>query len=281
MFSKGTTLHELLRLPQHVVGMYRLRRNDMYIEKIKYGRSWRQRMLFMKPKNPSLAIKGVVIYIHGGAWISGGPEMFKSTAQFFVDQGFVVFNWTYRMLPLYHYKHMREDITQALLTTLNILKERNLSHKKILLGGTSAGGHLAAHLLYNRKILAKYGLSQELFAGLFAYVSPLDLNEMKQGNILRMYAGQKGSDQFLAANPINYIQDNEHLPVLCVHGANDGMVSFKSNFSFVEKMRRFNPTVIEFHLIENGTHLSVSNSFFDGSEKEKAIFSNWMKKLTF
>lgn len=278
--TKGTLPYELLHLPQHLWKLYHLPRENMLENRHYYGTNSRQYLLFFRPKNDT-PVRGVAIYIHGGAWMSGSPEMFKATAQSLVDRGYAVFNFSYRLLPFYQSADMRQDTSDALLLALSLMREHGLGHHRILLGGTSAGGHLAAHLLLNVENLRKIGLEQDIFKGFFSYVSPLNLEAMPSATVIRLYAGKRGSESFKQANPINYLTGHEGLPMLCVAGDSDGIVSKEAVASFARKAAAFRPELIHYHVVEGGTHLDTANTWIEQNAPLRNLFDDWLKKVEY
>jgi acetyl esterase/lipase len=278
MIPKGTLPYELLHLPQHLWKIYNLPRENMVESRHYYGRNFRQYILFLRPKDMR-NVRGVAVYVHGGAWMSGSPEMFKATAQALVDRGYVAFNWAYRLLPFYKHPHMREDISNALLLTLSLMREHGLEQHRLIVGGTSAGGHLAAHLLFNQAKLAEIGLNQAIFKGFFSYVSPLDLDKMPSSTVIRLYAGKRGDASFETANPINYLTGDEGLPMLCVSGSSDGIVNTESVLSFAEKAGRSQPELVHYHMVKDGTHLDTSNTWIVPHSPERRFFDDWLEAV--
>lgn len=90
-------------------------------------------------KNPT----PVIVWIHGGAWMSGRglvPNWIPS----FVDDGFAVATVNYRLLQEARNPAQIEDVSAAIRFISRNAKQYNLDRDKIGVWGASAGGHLAA-----------------------------------------------------------------------------------------------------------------------------------------
>ena len=85
----------------------------------------------------------VFLDIHGGAWVLGGGDLCKMTTIALANAvGVRAWSVDYRMPPDYPYPTPLEDCVAAYRL---LLDERNPS--EIIVGGTSAGGNLAAALI--------------------------------------------------------------------------------------------------------------------------------------
>jgi len=194
----------------------------------------------------------VVVLWHGGGWRVGWPGLHPTMAEFFLREGFPVVMPAYRLAPFAWHKHMREDLTLALLKTLELLSARNAGDKKLLVGGISAGGTLAAHLVYDRATLEDAGHSQDLFSGFISFAGPLDLDQMPYFRAVNQYAGGKpGSAAFKTANPVNYLRADEKIPALLLHSRTDAIVPYACSESFFK--RYTGPKLL--HTLPGKTHL--------------------------
>ena len=274
---KKTNLYEILRIPIFLVRSIFAERKNMITEKHKFGKHRRQYVLFFKPLNNHSPKKNVIVYYHGGGWRSGSPELLKSNAQFLINQGYFVFMPSYRRAPFNGYQEIREDLTNSLQKVIEIMEDNHLVDKKIILGGMSAGGNLAALKLYDRKELAKIGFAQERFGGIMFFGAPLDLSTMKDTFVLRDFAGKRTSKTFEKANPINHLQADEKIPVLCVHGTHDGLVPFSSALSFTEKLKSINENILTFIPLNNTSHLKTASWAYADNDIRKIII-DWLKE---
>ena len=271
---KGNQFHELSSLPPFWYRLLNFQLQPMYEKRYEYGAQRRQYLLFLQAENQQIEKNHIIIYLHGGAWILGKPEFFRPNAESFVKQGYGVILPSYRRVPKYSYMDMREDLNEMMHCIQTIVVEHNLHNKKLILGGVSAGGHLAAHWLYNRMALAQCGWSQDRFSGIFMLASPLDLEQMKKTIVLNFYT--RGNTE--KANPINYLQAEEDLPILCIQGGKDGLVTYESATTFVARYQQINENLVQFHRLEEATHLDTSRWAYQDDEVKKLIL-NWVNEV--
>jgi fermentation-respiration switch protein FrsA (DUF1100 family) len=137
----------------------------------------------------------------------------------------------------------------------------------------SAGGTLAAHLVFDRAELEKSGFVQDIFSGFISFAGPLDLDAMPNFRAVRMYAGGKpGSPAWAAANPIRYLLADEQLPALLIHGTTDAIVPFTCSESFFEQYA--GPKIL--HPLPGKTHLD-SMRFATDDVATAELLREWLK----
>ena len=241
--------------------------------KIRFGSAWRQYMLCWVPPGPDVAGRSIIILYHGGGWRLGWPGLFPTLAEFFLRQGFPVVMPAYRLAPFASYRHMREDLSLALVKTLEWSRSMGWGDRKLLAGGVSAGATLAAHLVFDRQALANAGLDQRVFSGYFSIAGPLDLDRMPDFRAIRSYAGGKpGSPAFRDANPVHYLQAQEFLPVLMMHSPEDAIVPYESALAFYQKYTGPKSEIV----LKGKTHLG-SMRFATDDLETAAVFKTWLE----
>jgi len=254
LIPKKTLLHEFANLPEYWSRM-KVDHDTMVETRYSFGKHWRQYLLLLEPKTPKANRKQVIFYHHGGGWHMGRPERFRAHAQFFTDQGYSVFMGSYRRPPMYRYKAIREDLSLGLLKILEVMKEKGITDKKIIVGGMSAGANVSSSIIFNTEELDKIGLDDRIFGGLILCSGPLNLDQMPNSIVLKNYAGKRKSKSFYEANPHNFIKQIEGLKVFCVHGTHDAMVPLEAAQSFIEKIKKNTSIPVQFQIVQEGTHL--------------------------
>ncbi len=236
-------------------------------EKHRFGTHWRQYLIFWMPPPAVPEQHSVVVFYHGGGWRLGWPDQFPTVADWFLRRGFPVVMPAYRLLPRFAHPAMREDLNLALGKILELMDANGLNQKKLLIAGMSAGATLAAHLAFNRDELASFGLTQNDLSGFLSCGGPLDLEKMPKVQPVLGYAGGQGSEPFRAANPITWLRESEHLPVLLIHGTDDAIVPISSSVSFFEKYS--GPKTL--HPIAGGSHLDSLGFALNDRATEKML----------
>jgi len=275
--KKGTALHELLHLPDHWAKMRTVSTETMRVSRHAYGAHFRQYLLCAKPLQiPSKSPRHAIVFFHGGAWRFGTPEQFVAYASFFTSLGYTVFMPSYRRLPLYQFTHLHEDLTATLLEISRLLATENEANPKLIVGGMSAGGHMAAALSHDASVWEAAGFSENPAAAFFACGAPLDLNMLPDSPLLLRLAGRRGSASYQKANPFWHLQQRpEVLPTLCIHGTQDGLVPVACAESFVQLAQQ--KSTASLHLIEGGTHLDAGRWAYQEDEPQLLIKA-WLEQ---
>jgi triacylglycerol lipase len=100
------------------------------------------------PAGTGSAGRPVVLYIHGGGWVTGSIELHDSTCRVLAAEGdLVVFNVGYRLAPEHPYPGPLDDCDRVLQWVRGVADELTGADPTLIaVVGTSAGGNLAAAL---------------------------------------------------------------------------------------------------------------------------------------
>lgn len=109
----------------------------------------------------------VILYVHGGAWMSGDKDGDgNALCEALVDEGFVVFSMNYRLATISvgggTIDEMISDIDAMVAHLKLLLPELGLTTSKIGLGGISAGGHLTSLYAYKKGNSAPLDIAFEI-----------------------------------------------------------------------------------------------------------------------
>ncbi len=86
----------------------------------------------------------VLLFIHGGSWMTGSKDLYSTLGGNFLKKGFVTVVISYRLFPTTDVFGMVEDCRDALQWCKNEIGNFGGDANRIYLAGHSAGGHLAA-----------------------------------------------------------------------------------------------------------------------------------------
>jgi len=274
---RGTLLHELLHLPMYHYQLYKNHPGGIPFTRYSFGDHSRQYFLHFPPTDQKIKRNQVVIFFHGGGWSLGSPEMFKVNAAFFADRGYHVFMPSYRRIPFYRYPRIREDLDVGFTEVLACMKALGLENHKIILGGMSAGGNLAALLVYDRLGLQARNISPSIFSGLLLFGAALDMSLLQATPLRWFYAGSPTDPNFTKASPINYLQEKETLPTLIIHGTHDGLVAYRSVEAFIKKISVRQTENLTIKIIPKGSHLDAGSwNFFDNDLRRLLV--EWLEE---
>lgn len=119
-----------------------------------YGPEHRQTMDIYLPKQRPWR-SAVLVFVHGGAWETGGKEDFLFVGQTFARLGYVTVIPNYRLYPEVEFPDFVDDIALALARLDERMPEACPDGRQVILMGHSAGGHTAALLATDPKYLAR------------------------------------------------------------------------------------------------------------------------------
>lgn len=164
-----------------------------------------------------------VVFIHGGGWMGGHPNLMSRLASKIAAAGYVTATISYRLSTEAHWPAAVEDAKCAVRWMRTNSLEIGLDASRIAVVGGSAGGHLAAMIALTPGRFEGSGgwqnVSSEVQA-LVQYAPCLDLskgNEMVR-DLVNRFLGD--SALITVASPINQVT-SICPPVLTITGDND------------------------------------------------------------
>lgn len=86
----------------------------------------------------------VLVYLHGGGWVSGSPRTHRKLAHRFAEAGFLVVNVDYRLAPEHPFPAGFEDCVNAVRWAAREAERFGGDPTRLAIGGDSAGGNLCA-----------------------------------------------------------------------------------------------------------------------------------------
>ncbi|WP_022886844.1 alpha/beta hydrolase [Glaciibacter superstes] len=226
---------------------------DYHLDEDYAGDGIRQHRLdVLTPKDATEPLP-VYIYFHGGGWTSGDKAPLTKYCASQAADGMVVVNANYRMATRFQLRHMVEDGNAVLDWVARNISDWGGDPTRIVLGGDSAGGHIAALLAasaFHDDLAAHYGITPGVEAqnlrGLVQHCSMADFSVMfERGfilgmNFLRMLLPQRGRGTALRdaarfLSPIEWL-DKGFPPVFVTTSERDFF--YQANLNFIEALRR-------------------------------------------
>jgi acetyl esterase/lipase len=189
----------------------------------------------------------VYIYFHGGGWTSGDKAPLTKYCASQAADGMIVVNANYRMATRFQLKHMMQDGNAVLHWVAQNAAAFGGDASRIILGGDSAGGHIAALLAastFDPALATHYGIEPAAQAsslrGLVQHCSIADFsviferNFVLSLNFLRMLLPERLSGAALKAaarfvSPIEWL-DQGFPPVFVTTSERDYFYGANLNF---------------------------------------------------
>jgi len=238
---------------------------------------WDGRMDIYLPKSDKPT--PVVLNIHGGGWNHGTKESQTGFGNFF-KAGFAVVNVEYRLTPQATAPAAVEDVRCALLYVIKNAKVLNVDVNKIVVMGSSSGGHLAlmTGMLSNDRhfdgncpgvnnvkvaaIVDKYGITD-----VWDWGYGKNITSKSATNWLGKYA----KDQAFAASvsPVTYVSKATP-PIFIVHGDADPTVPYQQSVDLHQKLDAAGVTN-QFITVPGGLHGKFDKE--KNTEVNKAIMA--------
>lgn len=251
------------------------------------------RLDLMTPKDARGPLP-VYIYFHGGGWTSGdkGPLTRYCASQ--ADAGMVVVNVNYRKAPRHQMAHILQDANAALGWVSDHVAEFGGDPTRLVLGGDSAGGQIAALLASaaGRPELARhYGFRPTVDAasirGIVQHCSIVDFSVIfEKGFVLglgfvRMLLPGRGRGAHLERqarflSPIEWL-DRQYPPVFLTTSRRDYL--YRANLNFIAALRK-NEVRVEALVDEDALHTWQQDSRHPASREVYRRLQEFVRSVT-
>lgn len=211
-----------------------------------YGTHERQVVDLCIPNDASGDL-GMVLFIHGGAWIGGDKESYDGGMNYGASNlGIATAALNYRYISDSSDIHdILDDIDAALLKIKQKGNEAGVNINKVLLTGDSAGGHLSLLYAYARKktapvtpvaVISNSGPT-DLYDDNFYHNNAIG-DEAAMSDLMSKACGQRFSyaekesakAALYAVSPVAYVS-SECVPTVINHGNADSIVPFSNAVS--------------------------------------------------
>jgi acetyl esterase/lipase len=207
-------------------------------EAAQFGPEPEQRLQLFMPTDPALdpAITGqalpLVMFIHGGGWVTGDPYDYRFIARLLAPAGHAVVLAGYRLDRAGRYPAMLEDGAAALRWIAEHAPAQGGDTARIVLMGHSAGAYNAVMLGLEARWLAQTGLSPRAICGVVGLAGPYDFLPFDNPGTIATFGHVV--DQ-LQTQPIAHVRGDAP-PLLLIHGADDQRVRPRNSLSLARAM---------------------------------------------
>ena len=195
---------------------------------------------------------GLVLLIHGGAWVVGDKAEFDSRLEEIAyDMGYACAAVNYRYISDdVDLSDIMDDIQSAVSVIKTIAQNRGINLNKMLLSGGSAGGHLSLLYAYSRDDVSAIKPS-----AVVSYCGPTDLSDDAYyfdnglgdsefvAEVLSWAGGYKhtfatreeAKEALWEVSPLKYVDENT-VPTVINHGMVDNIVPFSNAVALDAKL---------------------------------------------
>lgn len=232
--------------------------------------------IFAKRKKAD-SLQPVLLFIYGGNWNSGKKETYNYVGRNFARHGVTVVMPDYTKSPIANYDEMAQQIAQSIQWTRDSIEQYGGDPDRIFITGHSAGGHLGAIAVMNKKYHvdkdAIKGIILNDAAGLDMYSYLLENRPTTQDNYIATWTEDPAI--WKAASPYYFIDKNT--PEMKIYTGTKSYPSIiNGNERFVKKLNEYQPDVaIEY--LEKKHASMVIQLFFPWNNRIDEIV-NFMKK---
>lgn len=228
---------------------------------ISYGSDNNQKLDMVLPKEKnSDGTVGLIVLIHGGAWIEGSKDSYDDTLVTCAQYGYAAAAIDYRFISDdTHLDAELDDINAALAKIKSIAANKGFTINKAMLSGDSAGGHLAMLYSYSRKdtapitpvaVMSNSGPSDLTNSDMFEKNSIGDLSTMltlmgkASGTNISVDDYNAKSDNYYKMikslriySPVTYAATA--VPTVIAHGKNDTLVPYATAVTLDAKLTEY------------------------------------------
>lgn len=216
---------------------------------IPFGNHRQQHCVLWEPD--AVTHEETVMYFHGGAYVFGSPESLDNLADAYNSQGYRFCSVGFRKVPGSRFPAQVDDAFAGIQAALSWLEEHGRPARRIVVGGTSAGGHLAYLVAYGRKLQQTYGFDGRRVAACIS-VAGIACGDDMLITPFPCYAAWRTCVNLPSENhsrsamrkvaagysPINLVDEKSSVPLFIIHGRADKMSPYASQERFVRKLQQ-------------------------------------------
>ena len=261
--------------------------NTYKFENVSYGTHERHTLNLYIPADKESV--GLVLMIHGGAWIGGDKADYAGEVERVLGMGYAVASVNYRYISDdVDLIDVTDDIQLAVAKIKELSEKRGIEINKMVLTGVSAGGHLAMLYAYSRDDVSAINP-----VAVLNYCGPTDLsddayyfdNGLGDGEyvaqVLSWACGYKhtfatreeAKEALWNVSPLKYVDENT-VPTVINHGVKDNIVPFSNAVSLRDKFDTLGVTYV-FNAYPNSGH--GLNEDAENTDKSYELYSEYLE----
>lgn len=158
----------------------------------------------------------LVVFFYGGGWRSGSKDIYRFVAQPLASRGIIVAVPDYRIWPEVIFPGFVEDGARAVAELRRTITRADGSPRRMILMGHSAGAHIAALLVTDRRYLRAADVPADAIAGFVGLAGPYDFRITAE-KYKKVFPPETRAAE---CQPIHFV-DGKEPPMLLLAGAAD------------------------------------------------------------
>ncbi|WP_344972468.1 alpha/beta hydrolase [Salinactinospora qingdaonensis] len=192
-----------------------------------------------------------VVRVHGGGWVAGSRGQTAHWNRWLTQRGYTVFDIDYRLAPPARWRDAPGDVTCAVGWVKEHAADYGIDPGRVVLSGSSAGGHLALMAAYDEDGVApSCDVADTSVKAVMAFYPVTDIGQWwdytppKGGDgyrpLIRAYTGGSPSEVPQAhelSSPTHYARPGLP-PTLLLHGRRDHTVPHDQSSTLVTALQR-------------------------------------------
>ena len=210
-----------------------------------------------------------VVFFYGGGWKSGDPSQFYGYSKYLASRGIVAISAQYRNARAHNAipRECVEDGREAIRYIREHAKELGIDPNKVVAGGGSAGGHVAASIAMCTAIDANPISKTKSIPNGLILLNPVYNNGPEGG-----YGYDRVQDYWKEISPYHNIQKGQPATI-CFFGTNDIHVPISTVEAFQNEMEKVGNDC-KTHIYEGQKH-----GFFHISKGGRIMFEDVLTKI--
>lgn len=202
-------------------------------EGISYGPCPRHKLDVYLPVRDGHDPIPVVVFFHGGSWMSGERGIYRFLGAAFASRGIAAVIPDYRLYPDVAFPAFMHDAADAVAWTRANACDFGGDPAHIFLMGHSAGAHMATLLALDEGYLKERRLAPDMLAGVIGVAGPYDFLPLRDPLYMNVFGPEQ---QWPQSQPINFV--TKHAPPMFLATAqSDELVRPGNTYRLAAKLR--------------------------------------------
>lgn len=194
----------------------------------------------------------VVMYFHGGGYIVGTPESMRNAADVYNAMGYRFCSVGFRLMPHDRFPSQVDDAFAGVTAAVAWLEAHGVDASRVVLGGSSCGGHLAYLLAYSRDLQRAHRFDASRVCGVVSVAGVAEADDMllkyfPTAGVRRAFlsvpgagswSGEEAHEALRSYSPLELarLADAPKVPLFVIHGRADRMSPYERSVELVRAL---------------------------------------------